>query len=356
VDEGNYVFTIEDTFGNSRIFNTFVSQPPKLITNSITSEFNGFQVSCSGDSDGYFKVIPMGGIPPYTFEHEGFSSTLDSVSNLPSGNYTTKIRDDKGCQNIITTVLKQPDSLHMTVDFTDPDCSGLNSGIISISQIKGGVPPFLVSINEGQMNEQFTFNNLTEGVYRILLRDKNGCFINQSDSLIASEIPIISVESNELTINLGDSVYLNVMTNLSSQIIDWASGYLVGCKTCLNTTALPTNDSNFEISVISKDGCEKKVTISVKVIKKRSFVISNIFSPDNDGYNDYIRFNAGNDVSEIKNFRLYDRWGSLIYSIENQSPGLKNIDWDGSFRGQPVPLGVYTWVCEVKYKIGRAHV
>lgn len=349
VDEGNYIFTIKDTFNNSSIFNTFVAQPPKLSATSLTSEFNGFQVSCYGESDGYFKVIATGGSAPYTFEHIGLISTLDSVNQLSAGSYTSNIKDKNGCQSNITTFIKQPDLLRMIVDFKDPDCSGLNSGIITVSEISGGVAPYLISVNEGPMQEKYTFNDLEEGKYSILVRDKNGCIDNIIDTLVAPEIPIIMTEADEMTVTLGDSIYFNVVTNLFDQAILWTPNQEIGCKNCLKTSALPINDTNFDISVTSKDGCETNMTIRVKVIKKRSFTISNIFSPNNDGNNDQIRYYAGKDISDIKNFQIYDRWGNLIYHKDIQFSGVENMDWDGNFRSQPVPSGVYTWVCEVDH-------
>ena len=37
-------------------------------------------------------------------------------------------------------------------------------------------------------------------------------------------------------------------------------------------------------------------------------------------------------------FRIYTRWGELIYHSEN--PEFK---WDGKFEGMPLPEGVYVW-------------
>ncbi|MBK7807932.1 MAG: gliding motility-associated C-terminal domain-containing protein [Saprospiraceae bacterium] len=349
VDEGNYFFTIWDNFGNTRIFSIFVAQPSKLSATSITSDYNGYQLSCYGDTDGYLKILAEGGSGPYTYLHTGLSSIKDSVANLAAGTYTSYIKDKNDCQSNVSTIINQPDSLQMSVEFIDPDCSGLNSGNIIVSGLLGGVPPYRISINEGSLQEKFTFNNLTEGEYRIILQDKNGCLTKKTDVLRAKEIPEIIAESEELIVSLGDSVFLNVMTNLSDQTVKWTPDQEIGCKTCLKTNALPINDTNFEISVTSKDGCEKKVMIRVLVDKKRSFTISNVLSPDNNGSNDQIRYFAGKDVSELRNFRIYDRWGNLIYQKDNQMPGLEYMDWDGNFKGQPLPSGVYTWVCEVAY-------
>ncbi|MBC7884704.1 MAG: hypothetical protein H7X99_04475, partial [Saprospiraceae bacterium] len=317
LDEGNYIITILDTFGNSRVINNFVSQPPLLSSDVVTSDYNNFQVSCYGSNDGYFIIQPTGGVSPYTYKHTDLTSTSDTISNLISGTYTTVVTDSNGCEEMIITNINQPDSLHMIPDFIDPDCNGLNTGSIVVSMISGGVPPYLFSMNYGPKLDITTYNNLTEGIYSIEMYDNNDCYIKYSELLTAPEIPELIVENSDLTVMLGDSILMKVISNLSEQTIIWTPNENIGCKECLVTYALPVNDTDYLLSVISKDGCEKNVLISVKVDKKRSFTISNIISDNDDQHNDKIRYFAGKDVAYITHFSIYDRWGNLIFENTN---------------------------------------
>lgn len=349
VDEGNYSFTIDDSFGNSSIIHVFVAQPSRLTSSSVKSEFNGFQVRCYGEENGSFKIFANGGIPPYTFSHTGYTTSSDSLSNLPSGKYISIVKDQNGCFSEIINDLRQPDILEMEVAYKDPDCSGLSTGMINVSKANGGVPPYLFTLNDHLNQENPTFSGLSEGNYALMLKDKNGCTFDTSVALVAAEIPEISAESESLIVLLGDSIRLNVKSNLNVQSVVWTPDGNLSCKNCLNTFALPVNDTDFEISVTSKDGCVMRKNIFIKVDKRRSFVISNVLTPNGDGSNDHLRYFAGNDISGIRNFTIYDKWGNLVYQNENQDTGLVDIDWDGFFHGQPLLEGIYTWLCQVYY-------
>lgn len=71
--------------------------------------------------------------------------------------------------------------------------------------------------------------------------------------------------------------------------------------------------------------------------------VPNAFSPNDDGVNDIFLPNIACPISEY-DFKVFDRWGHLIFSSTNQDLG-----WDGQFKGQPAPATVYVYVLTFKY-------
>jgi gliding motility-associated-like protein len=70
--------------------------------------------------------------------------------------------------------------------------------------------------------------------------------------------------------------------------------------------------------------------------------VPNAFSPNFDGVND--RLGPFVDAQlPIQNFlfRVYDRWGNLLFQTEDPI-----ATWDGTFRGQRLGAGVYSWILE----------
>jgi gliding motility-associated-like protein len=65
--------------------------------------------------------------------------------------------------------------------------------------------------------------------------------------------------------------------------------------------------------------------------------------------------------TNIRFFRMdiFDRWGELIYTLQNLSDS-----WDGKYKSEPVPLGVYVYKVtyvdylddEEKYIMGHVNV
>jgi gliding motility-associated-like protein len=65
--------------------------------------------------------------------------------------------------------------------------------------------------------------------------------------------------------------------------------------------------------------------------------VPNAFSPNNDGVNDvFIPLNYGLLNYE---FRIYNRWGELIFETNDTTKG-----WDGYYNGVEQELDVYVYV------------
>jgi gliding motility-associated-like protein len=60
------------------------------------------------------------------------------------------------------------------------------------------------------------------------------------------------------------------------------------------------------------------------------------FSPNDDGRNDLFRLLGPN--IQIKQFRIFDRWGSLLYQSEDATAA-----WDGHTAGAPANPGLYLY-------------
>jgi gliding motility-associated-like protein len=69
--------------------------------------------------------------------------------------------------------------------------------------------------------------------------------------------------------------------------------------------------------------------------------VPNAFTPDGDGTNDFFAFQGAPAPVKLS---IYDRWGTRVF----YSPNYQN-DWDGTYQGQPLPGGVYTYLIEYTY-------
>lgn len=65
--------------------------------------------------------------------------------------------------------------------------------------------------------------------------------------------------------------------------------------------------------------------------------LPNAFSPNGDGENDVLRVLGSQYVQSVE-LRIYNRWGQQVFYTNQKEQG-----WDGTFKGQPAPLGVYAY-------------
>jgi gliding motility-associated-like protein len=87
--------------------------------------------------------------------------------------------------------------------------------------------------------------------------------------------------------------------------------------------------------------------ITIRVICKNTNVfIPNTFSPNRDGMND-IFFPRGTGLFNIKSFRVFNRWGQLIFERYNVAPNTESQGWNGTYNGKNVQTDVYVYMMEV---------
>ncbi|NLJ82856.1 MAG: PKD domain-containing protein, partial [Bacteroidales bacterium] len=102
------------------------------------------------------------------------------------------------------------------------------------------------------------------------------------------------------------------------------------------------------LHITDEYGCESEATHNVLVLEALSF--PNIFSPNNDGINDF--FCPLEILGYFESFEMviYSKWGAKVWQRNCKDPNCPNYEdehfwWDGKNKlGQNVAEGVYYWV------------
>jgi gliding motility-associated-like protein len=103
----------------------------------------------------------------------------------------------------------------------------------------------------------------------------------------------------------------------------------------------------YHITLIAETdkGCLDTFSSSLRVLPQYHVYLPSAFSPNGDGLNDTFRpVVAG--VAEMT-FQVYNRWGETVFSGKNQET------WDGTFKGKPVPEGIYVYSVQVLNMLGE---
>lgn len=90
--------------------------------------------------------------------------------------------------------------------------------------------------------------------------------------------------------------------------------------------------------VTGNGGCFAEDDVIVRVFKTGpDLFVPSAFTPNGDGRNDIIR-PVGVGIAQLQHFRVYNRWGQLLYSTAELSKG-----WDGTYSGIKQPAGTYVY-------------
>jgi gliding motility-associated-like protein len=95
------------------------------------------------------------------------------------------------------------------------------------------------------------------------------------------------------------------------------------------------------------------ITLSDKCDCTNSIFVPNSFTPNNDGHNDVFYPRVQGGVGEIKSFRVYDRWGEMLFERKNLTPNDISNAWDGTYKGQPPRPEVFMYVIEASCTNGN---
>ncbi len=136
----------------------------------------------------------------------------------------------------------------------------------------------------------------------------------------------------------------------------WSPGDDLTCVDCPAPIATPRMETMYVVKVNNTWGCVAYDTVLVKLHCAIANVhIPDAFTPNNDGRNDkfYIR---GSGVKIIHYFRIYDRWGGIIFEKHNFAIGDQSSAWDGYIKGEPVSTGTYVYVTELECSSGERFI
>jgi len=216
----------------------------------------------------------------------------------------------------------------------------------------GGTSPYLYSLNNSPLQSQNYFGNLEPGNYLMLIEDAEGCF--EEIEFILEPARQVAVQlTGDVDIDLGETAYINAVTNMNLDTFFWQSQFPLSCLDCLSPSLMPLTSTQVGITTIDQNGCEAFDHINVRVRKEFGVYIPNAFSPNEDGKNDRFLVFANDAVQSIDRMIIHDRWGAQVFAIDNPEPGNYADGWDGKMNDRPLNPAVFVYYVEVTFIDGR---
>ena len=356
IPAGQYSVIVTDANGCTESTTVTVEQPQalELVIDNV-SNYGGYNVSCWNIEDGYAEAMASGGTAPYSYSWSNGAGT-GLIEDLGPGVYTVVVTDAGGCTNTTQVELEAPTEIVVSVSAVAADCHGQNDGQVIIENVSGGASPYMYSVG-GAFSPINQFVNLAAGDYEVTVQDVNGC--EWTGSATVDEPAEFMVDLGpDVEILMGDSTQLHPVLNIPLQQMDtfvWKEREV----TEYEPWVAPWQTQTYSIVVTTESGCKAEDMILVRVKKDRLVYVPNTFSPDNDGFNDIFRIHTGRGVSQIRNFRIFSRWGEQVYEdalIPEEDLNNTQRGWKGDLGGEPMNPGVFVYVFEVEFIDGRVEI
>lgn len=220
---GIYVVQITDNNGCSDTASVTLTEPDSLLsTVASTQNYNGFDVSCFGSTDGGVDLTPQGGTTPYGFNWNN-SAISEDLNTIPAGNYWVEITDINGCIDSAFITLTQPDSIVLSTVIDHVKCNAYTDGSIDLSVV-GGVLPYAYLWSTSDTTQDI--NNIGAGSYIVTVTDLNNCIVTDTLSVDEESPLMLSTQQNNVSCyGLADGdIDLTVAGGVLPYVYTWNNG------------------------------------------------------------------------------------------------------------------------------------
>ncbi len=319
----------------------------------LSAEFNTYLVNCTNFNVHFINTSIGGFAYNWNFGFPGGTSTeFEPTVTFPdTGTYsvTLVVNNKSTCPDSITRLVKVYPTFKANFGLSGLQCPG--SPVTFTDQTFSTYKPisgYLYSFGDGTTSDSGTVAHsyARGGIYYASLAATNvkGC-VDTAIKQIAIE-QFTPFAGNDTTIVKGEHIYFNATggsqytwlpgTNLSDSSIPNPIGYYPD-----------TGHYSYNVHIVSAFGCVSDAGVKVYVVGQPAFFIPTAFTPNGDGKNDIFKPTTIG-YGSINYFRIYNRWGQLIYNSHSLEVG-----WDGTFGGAKVDMDTYYWVLSTVDRNGK---
>ncbi len=286
-----------------------------------------------------------------------------AIVNRP-GTYTMIVENlENGCVDSISVMVMADDNIIQSLDFevAQISCFGETDGSIVITSITGGQPPFAYAWNTGSADS--LLQDLSDGAYTLTITDANGCTTQQTFTITEPPPLVVSAvlqPDPNATFFEGDTaeVILSDLPDLLAiDSIIWSGGSINGfCRNEPSCRFTVMSSTTVSVVVVDTNGCVATDQVDIRVIIPRRVFVPNVFTPNEDSQNDFFTVFATENVVQLSSFRIYNRWGEVVFERDAIAPNIPELGWDGMVNGENALPGVYIYSVVIEYDDGVEEV
>jgi gliding motility-associated-like protein len=175
--------------------------------------------------------------------------------------------------------------------------------------------------------------------YSLTVSDLNNC-ISKPDTAVVKIPDLAPSRQWDTLVIIGQQVPINAYAGTPAFSYSWTPLVQdLSCVTCFNPLSTTTVDLTYTVAITDEPRqCFTTYnTFSIRINPLTSLDVPSAFTPNGDGTNDII-YADGWGIRKLLYFRIYNRWGQLLFDSNDQRSG-----WDGTFRGSPQNMENYVY-------------
>jgi len=289
---GKYLVKVTDGNGCTDVSSskTTITLPATALDfNAALSDYNGFNISCSGAADGRITITTSGGnggaYTGYSYKlNNGDYQASNIFNNLTAGVYNVTVKDGRGCEVTKSFTLVQP-QIKIAATQQNIICYGAATGTFKVD-VSGGAAPYQLTLNGNAITAGQQVDNLAKGDYTLHIKDANGCTRDTVISIIYIYPELLITTASIADIRcLGETGSLNLAAaggdnNYTFRIStdNWTSANTY-------TSGAPLNAGTYRVRVTDGKGCTVNNADALTITAPPSVVDFTAVLSDYNGYN-----------------------------------------------------------------------
>lgn len=316
-----------------------------------TADFD-FNIACEGDNTTFNdqSTTTDGTIASWNWD---FGNTNTSITQNPShtypgdGNYPTTliVGGSNGCFDTLQQMVQvNPVPLanfSPTVACENTPITFNDQSFISGGSVTSWLYDFGGGVTSTDQNPTHTFT--VSGNYPVIMTAASdlGCTDDTTMSLFIHPSPTANFTFSPNPALVLENVNFfdqSISNGTTSWLWDFGDGEGDNAQNPIHNFS-DGGDYEIWLTITDTTGCQDTVSKIITIALPP--VLPTGFTPNGDGENDVFIIRGGpfKDVD----FKVYNNWGELIFTSNDAAVG-----WDGTYKGEQAPLGVYTWTFVVQ--------
>jgi gliding motility-associated-like protein len=221
-----------------------------------------------------------------------------------------------------------------------PSGCGHDNGYI-VASGSNGIPPYQFSLNGSAYQLSDSFPGLGPGPNTIYIKDSYG-LIDSNTIIVQNKAAGTLFPGNDTIAAINEPIQLIAVDVDSTGYnqFNWSPPTGLNNPDIQDPIATLDQDITYTVTALAPDSCVGIARITIKVYAGPDIYVPTGFTPNGDGINDVLK-PVPVGLSSFGYFRVYDRWGRLVYYTRVAGQG-----WDGTTGGEKQPVATYVWVAE----------
>lgn len=325
------------TASNIITINVLADPAPNAQSNNPGCEGDALNLTATGDATSTYQWTGPNG-----FTSAQQNPVINNITSAGNGTYTVAVTTSLGCSNSSSTTVDVNPAPGADAGADAFICEGSSTNLQGSG---GNTFSWTPATTLSDVTSASPVASPTDTTSYILTVSNGQCSARDTVTVFVWKKPTASAGPDQQIFE-GDAATLTGSAGGSDITYTWTPDYNINDAASLTPTVTPESDTTYTLTVTSADGCGSASDGAfVRVYKKIS--IPNAFSPNGDGINDTWNINKLDTYPEA-DISVFNRYGQLVY----RSTGY-TTPWNGRYNGQPLPVGTYYYVIDLKTGFGK---